>query len=258
MSAPDVGPVRREWNGFLLALGFLSRLPVLRFARYSDEEFGRCARWFVPVGVLLGTLALLPSAVLLKSSAWVAVWTTLGVSLLITGAFHEDGLADTFDGLGGGLDREQKLAIMKDSRLGTYGAAALFVSLQLRAAALVAIGPMWPVAFVTTQGVSRAPAVALMALLPEARHAEGKPKPNADRDPAPAAWIGLAFAVLVTVVAVWIADLAWCWILVAAVLCALLMRSLLRRQIGGYTGDALGATQQLTEVVAYVGLVAIG
>ena len=119
----------RQWHLFCLALSFFSRIPVPASTPYSPELLNQSSRYLSLVGLLLGALqalVLLATAQLLPFS--IAVLLALMAGLVLTGAFHEDGLADTADGLGGGLSLERKLEIMKDSRVGTYGLVALLLA----------------------------------------------------------------------------------------------------------------------------------
>ena len=122
--------VTYQWELFALAMGFFSRLPMPKNTSYSSERMNRSGRYFSMVGLLLGVLcggvfllldAILPSAV--------AIFLMMSFSLMLTGAFHEDGLTDMADGIGGGMTLERRLTIMKDSRIGTYGASALIMAL---------------------------------------------------------------------------------------------------------------------------------
>jgi len=119
-----------QWELFSLAMGFFSRLPMPKNTPYSEERMNRSGRYFSTVGLLLGLLCggvfllldvLLPSAI--------AIFLMMSFSLMLTGAFHEDGLTDMADGIGGGMTLERRLTIMKDSRIGTYGASALIMAL---------------------------------------------------------------------------------------------------------------------------------
>ncbi|MCA3243052.1 MAG: adenosylcobinamide-GDP ribazoletransferase [Rubrivivax sp.] len=243
-----------EYRLFLVALQFLTRVP-LRFATWHDDWLQASARHFAGVGLVVGGFA---AAVLWAAAhfygALLAVLLSLAATLWLTGAFHEDGLADTFDGLGGSADRERALAIMKDSRLGTYGTVALVLVLALKAAALHALAVRDLLAVLAllplAHAVSRAATVGLLALLPYAGDAEhAKAKPLAQRADGltlvvTGGWVLIAFAA------------AWPFVpadaLVSAALAVpvvtVLMRRWLHRRLGGFTGDTLGATQQLVEL----------
>ena len=127
-----MSPIREQLNLFWIAVAFFTRIPVPASVEFSQASLNRASRYFPAVGWLTGVLC--AAALWLFMQVFpqdVAVVLSIAVSLLLTGCFHEDGLADSSDGMGGGWTREQKLSIMKDSRIGTYGAAALWVSCLL-------------------------------------------------------------------------------------------------------------------------------
>ena len=133
--------MRDQLELFFTALGFFTRLPVPAWVPWSSERMHHAARYFALVGWVVGgagALGYLALAWLLPPA--VAVVLSMALTIRLTGAFHEDGLADTCDGLGGGLDRDRALAIMKDSRIGSYGAIGLVLALLLKALALVNLG----------------------------------------------------------------------------------------------------------------------
>ncbi|HSI60987.1 MAG TPA: adenosylcobinamide-GDP ribazoletransferase [Ideonella sp.] len=259
------GAARRlghELRLLAVALQFLTRVPVPAALGFEPAWLNQCVRWFPLVGAAVGLWGALVLA--LAAAVWpptVAALLCVAATLWLTGAFHEDGLADTFDALGGAVPREKALAIMKDSRIGTYGAAALVLALALRAALLAALlaRGLLPAAaaLLASQLLGRTGAVLLMALLPyagDAEHAKAKPLATS------VAGRGAAAAVLVAAVCsvaccggLWLAGLPaqglrWCAAALAAVAVVGLMRRWLRRRLGGYTGDTLGATEQLTEI----------
>ncbi|HEY0955656.1 MAG TPA: adenosylcobinamide-GDP ribazoletransferase [Roseateles sp.] len=248
---------------FLVALQFLTRLPV-RLRSFEPAWLNDCVRHFPLVGALVGAVG---AAVLVGASqlwpAWIAAVLALAVTIALTGGFHEDGLADTFDALGGVVPRDKALAIMKDSRIGSYGALALGLSLLLRAAllAVLATRPLWAAVAALLAGhvFARAAAVGVMVSLPyggDADHAKAKPLALAvsPRNFAIAlGWCGLLALGLwawgVPAVRLWLA-------LAAASLVALVMRQWLKRRLGGYTGDGLGATEQLAEIAVLLAFTA--
>ena len=186
---------------------------------------------------------------------WIAALLALGVTVWLTGALHEDGLADAADGFGGGRDRERKLAIMRDSRIGSYGVLALILSLGLRAAALAALAEPAAVmaALIAVHAAARAPLPLAMAAAPLARGsglaaATGRPG-------LLPALIALALGLAVAMLALGPAAGAASW-LVASV-AAVIVLALARAQIGGYTGDVLGAIEQAGEIAALLCLVAL-
>jgi len=172
-------------------------------------------------------------------------------TVLITGAFHEDGLADTADGLGGSLERERALAIMKDSRIGVFGAAALLLALLLKFATLSAMQPATAaLALIAGHATSRLGGVLIMATLPYVRDSvESRSKPIVQQISAASITIGALTVIAVLAPSGWRAVIG---VLAAAVATVLWRRYLLRR-LGGYTGDCLGAIQQIGECAFYLG-----
>lgn len=248
---------------FLVALQFLTRLPV-RLDRFEPRWLNDCVRHFPLVGMLVGGVG---AAVLVGAAqvwpAWVAAGLALAATVALTGGFHEDGLADTFDALGGVVSRDKALAIMKDSRIGTYGALALGLSLLLRAAllAVLATRPLMGAvaALLCSHGFARAAAVGVMVGLPyggDAEHAKAKPLALAV---APRNFgIAVAWCALLGVLlAAWGVHAPRLLLAIAAVgLVAVLMRGWLKRRLGGYTGDGLGATEQLAEIAVLLAFTA--
>ncbi len=248
--------LKRETETFFAALRFFTRLPVPGWVGHSAEQLDHAARWFPAVGWIVGAIgAAVTLGALQLWPAPVAVLLGMVATLLVTGAFHEDGLADTIDGLGGGRTREDALAIMKDSRIGSYGAIGIGLALLLKFSLLEALlavtpAPTFALLLIAAHGVSRFASTTLIFALDYAR-AEGKAKPLATR-------MGggeLAFAALCGLVpCLWVPPAQTAVALALAALIALLAARYFVKRIGGYTGDCLGATQQLTEIAFYLGL----
>jgi adenosylcobinamide-GDP ribazoletransferase len=246
----------RQLQLFLCAVQFLTRLPVPALKGFEPDWTTRAARYFPLVGLLVGGLC---AAVFWGASRiWsgpVAAVLALGCGVLLTGAFHEDGLADTADGLGGGTTRARRLAIMKDSRVGTYGALALVLILGLKGASLAGLAPglgAW--ALVAAHGAGRAAAVGAMFLMPYAgdeRAAKWTPAaggPTLAEAPTAVAIGGLPLALSPNGMA-----------LVGLALgagAALALALLARRLIGGFTGDVLGGVEQVFETGFLLGVAA--
>jgi adenosylcobinamide-GDP ribazoletransferase len=254
----------RELRLGFVALQFLTRVPSPRWVGFEPEWLNASARHFPLVGALVGAVG---AAVLLSASMlWpplVAALLALAATVSITGAFHEDGLADTLDALGGAVPRERALAIMKDSRIGSYVALIIVLGVRVALMASLCSGP-WPLvvaAMVLSHALGRAGAVALMALLPyagDAEHAKAKPLATAI---GPVEWT-TALAWGFGLVAVGAGTGAFTLGRGAAVVVlaggvTLLMRTSLRRRLGGYTGDTLGAAEQFTEVAVLLALCAV-
>jgi len=248
-----------QWHSFFNAWVFFSRLPPPPGIRFTDELLNHSSRYFTWIGGVLGLL--LATVVAVGEMLWsvpLAVACMMGVSLLLTGAFHEDGLADTFDGFGGGFNRAAVLGIMKDSRLGTYGAAALFVTLLIRGLSWVALiehglPVWWALPFAASW--SRFWAISTLWTLPYARTGDDtKCKPLATRF-----GIGATFVALVPVLGLvwWLDPLIAVGLTLASVLLRGVLNRWFMRRIQGYTGDCLGAAQQLQEVVTLLALLAL-
>lgn len=240
---------------FLNAAGLLTRLPLP--AADPTRPSGRSARAYPLVGLLIGALAALAFAIFegLDLGVWLAAFLTLAVTILLTGALHEDGLADSADGFGGGADREAKLAILRDSRVGSYGVLALVLSLALRGVALGVLGEaeLAIAALVAAHALSRGLLPVLMVFQPLAR-VDGLAV-GAGRSLGGDAWAALALGAVITWAALsfWAALLA----LVLGLLLVFLVGRLAERQIGGYTGDVLGALQQGLELLVLLVVVAL-
>ncbi len=255
-----------ELRLFFVALQFLTRVPTPRWVGFEPDWLNRSARYFPLVGSVVGVVA---AAVLWAASLLfppvVAVLLSMTATLLMTGGFHEDGLADTWDALGGAVDRERALAIMKDSRIGSYGALALLAVLGLKAAALTALAGTG-MALVTpvlllAHTASRAAAVTLIRVLPYAgdlAHAKAKPlarSVSVIEVTVAIGWALLFAAVLVAQNPSQIAHAGMALLVAAAG--TLWSFCWLRARLGGYTGDTLGATQQLTELAMLLAWLAV-
>lgn len=244
------------------AIAFLSRIPVPD--RYFENHDGSLSQT-VGAFPLAGLLITLPAAVLLALLAvvgappLVAVLTALVLQMLVTGALHEDGLTDTADGLGGGRDRERALAIMKDSRIGTYGALALILSVGLRAASIAALVTALPpfaaaLGWLAAAALSRAAMVWHWSSLPAAKSdgvaaSVGLPEKAATRI---ALASGIAAPVLLGFLVLPLgAALAS---LIAAGLLTSGFTTVVRSRINGHTGDTIGASQQIAEIGFLVSL----
>lgn len=252
----------RQFALFLAAVQFLTRIPVPSLKDFQPDWTARSARYFPLVGALVGLAC--GGVLIAAAQVWTGVLPALlatGFGILLTGAFHEDGLADTADGLGGGQTPERRLEIMKDSRLGTFGVLALGVSLAIKVAALGQLAPTSTLAaLVAAHAGGRGLSVLVMRLLPYAGdRAAAKVKPVADGVSTGEVGIALLFTGLAVLPAVLIAPVATAGAIFAGVLCAGLMAIQARRLIGGWVGDTLGACEQVFEVgflVAFVGIVA--
>ncbi len=239
---------------FRLAFMLLSRLPAGRVRGEAPSMAASSWAWPL-VGVAVGAIAALAAGVglWLGLPPMMAAVLALAAAALATGAMHEDGLADLADGFGGGADRARKLEIMRDSRIGSYGVIALILALGFRGLGIATLAEAGSAtaALIGLAAASRAVLPAALARMPAAR-ADGLGRSASGSDPMPAviaAAIGflcllpLGFAAAILVAA-------------AVALAAALLARLAMRQIGGQTGDVMGAMQQLAECAGWLVLVA--
>jgi len=239
-----------EWQAFWLAVGFLTRIPMLVSIDYSQKLMNQCSVYFPLVGLLLGALYAGLFALLgLLCSPLVSILLVLCFHLFITGAFHEDGLADSVDAFGGGYTVAKRLEIMKDSRIGTYGTVALVLALALKAALLVESHHIM-LALLLTPAISRQTPLLLMSFLNYVTDPDkSKSKPVAEGFSRRRLWYSSGFTLLVALLfSAWLPGL-WLLAPVAVIGVALLWGWYLKRQLGGYTGDALGASVVFCELV---------
>ena len=258
---------------FLLAIQFFTRIPVTgrlaHWVGYSPEMLRASAAHFPAVGwvvggvtalVFWGAVMLLPE---LSASVWLAVCLSMMASAALTGAFHEDGLADLADGVGGYVSREKSLEIMKDSRIGSYGALALILVVLTKMASLVVLAQvdvrLAAVAMVVAHVCSRWMPMWVIWSLPHVGDAVGsKSKPLADQLSGRTLLVGSLWCASAFAFALWWqTEVRWLAALVVSLLVMVWMRRLLKRRLQGFTGDGLGATQQLSELGFYLGLLLI-
>lgn len=246
---------------FWLAFRFLTRLPGPSAGPAGSGALGPALRLAPLVGLVVGVCGALVAWLALGGLGlppWPAALLTVGATVWITGALHEDGLADLADGCGGAFERSRKLAIMRDSRIGAYGVLALILSIGLRGAALAALtvpaGPETAAAvLITAHSLSRGFLAPVMLVLAPARDdglaaAAGRPGLT---DALTAVALALALAALAVGL-----GLALSFAL-AALAAAAVTAAIAARQVGGYTGDVLGAVQQTAETAALLAAAAL-
>ncbi|SFS14793.1 cobalamin-5'-phosphate synthase [Yoonia litorea] len=233
------------------AIGLLTRLPVVIDGDRAMAR-GAASAWAYPlVGVIIGTVVAGIAGIFMWLGVPPSITAALALAggIVVTGAMHEDGLADSADGLWGGWDKARRLEIMKDSRIGVYGVVALGLSLLIRWSALVAIigtGNTW-IALIATGALSRSAIVGAMTLLPHARR-DGLSK-NVGRPSQQTFWVsaGLgAFFALIT---------GFLGLIFLAALITVICVMIAKAKINGQTGDILGATQQIAEMSILIAIV---
>jgi adenosylcobinamide-GDP ribazoletransferase len=253
--AAMASPAWDEWAPWLArragelsaAVVFLTQLPLPRHAP-EDGAVARGAWAFPLAGFVVGLIGAVVYAIAhaLVLFPWPAAALTIAATLLVTGCLHEDGLADTADGFGGGDTRERKLDIMRDSRIGAYGVCALLISLLIRADAIASLTEtaLVAAALIAAHSGGRAAMAAVMLFLPPAR-SDGLSftagQPSAARAALAA---GIGFLIVLFCVGPAHAIVA---VIVVAIAVALLAWTSMR-QIGGQTGDVLGAVEQVSEI----------
>ena len=244
MSAPL--KIRRLSVDMATAFQFLTRIPMPSLS-FESDSLSRAVKFFPFVGLAIGTGVILLQKVLISHLARPLVALLLLTYLVfITGCFHEDGLADTADALGGGWNRDQALLIMKDSRIGSYGATALVLSLLARYLLLALLPLEHFAAYVISAHVlCRWTSLPLSYFLPPAREQGGQGARIAKLTSLPSLIFGSVFSIGVAVFA-----LRWSAIapLLAATIAVILSGLFYMRKINGVTGDCFGATNQLTEI----------
>ncbi|MEM6335691.1 MAG: adenosylcobinamide-GDP ribazoletransferase [Bacteroidota bacterium] len=251
--------MREEIRVFFTALMFYTRIPCPSWVDHSAEYLNKATRYFPLIGWIVGgisagvfalchlVLPVVPSIIL-----------AISAGVMATGAFHEDGFADVCDGIGGGWTPERILDIMKDSRVGAYGAIGFMLLLAAKISALAVLPPAVLIhALLAGHPLSRLFAALFIRFLPYVRADEqSKAKPVAKAFPTGALVVAvvlgliplLGWAVLTPQVLIAVAPALVAWVY---------LRRLFVRNLGGYTGDCLGATQQLTETAFYLGIAAV-
>jgi len=235
-------------NELMASLAFCTRLPLWPATAVQGGTLSRAAWAFPIVGIVIGLIAAAVYGLTHRAGvpAWPPAALSVAATLLVTGCLHEDGLADTADGFGGGATREQKLDIMRDSRIGTYGVCALVVSLLLRVGVLASffssVTAAW--ALLAAHAGARATMMAFMFLVPPARR-DGLSS-DAGQPPIESAGAAVILGFIFAAISVGFTRAVVALILLAVVVAV--MAWLSRKQIGGQTGDVLGAVEQISEI----------
>ncbi|MFD2572129.1 adenosylcobinamide-GDP ribazoletransferase [Spirosoma soli] len=252
---------------FFTALMFYTRLPVPKSIDHSADALNRSTIYFPLIGWIVGGIGVATYWLgsVLFPPTYLPILFSMIATVWVTGAFHEDGFADVCDGFGGGWSKEQILTIMKDSRLGTYGTIGLILLLAVKFFALQAMLSVeafgWTVAlkYISAHSLSRLTAVTIIRGLPYAREdQDSKAKPIAQGitggQLAIAALFGLAsLLALVAITGLWI----YLTFLIPLAFVRWRLMRFFDKWLSGYTGDCLGATQQLTEVIVYLSFVSL-
>lgn len=271
MSEPVNSPIRQQLRALVAAFTFLTRLPVGGLIAHDLSDLARSATYFPLVGLVVGALgALVFAGAQLVWAPGVAVVLSVIATVLVTGAFHEDALADSFDGFGGGWTKEQVLAIMKDSRVGSYALIGVTLIVLTKVLALVSIHDRALSTSTSARGladaldvvralvvahvVSRCSSVWLIRLYPYVRADEPGQKPAAGRPFVNATTNVQMFAATTFTVVVATLSLRSqaLWVMLTAIIVTLFAGRYFKKRIGGITGDALGAANQVVELAVYL------
>ncbi len=249
--------MRYQLELFFTALGYFTRLPIPAWVPYSADRLNHAARYFPLIGWIVGAAG---AAVFWFARQWLpsslSVILAMAATIRLTGAFHEDGWADACDGLGGGWKKAQVLEIMKDSRIGTYGTVGLVLMLLAKAAALVEIAahgvPIAIITMIVAHALSRFASTSLIHTLAYVREDDSsKSRPLAKKLTQLELLIAAAGGLLPLFLLQPIEALGAC---VAVAIVTFWAARMFVRRLGGYTGDCLGAVQQIAELATYLGI----
>ncbi len=249
----------RELERFMAALQLMTILPLRSTELQSPDWLMRAAKYFPAAGVIVGLLSAL--VFVLASIVWsnaLPALLAVATSILLTGALHEDGLSDVADGFGGGRSAEARLAIMKDSSIGAYGALALGFSVAIRVTALASLPPLFGAcALVGMHAAARAMPIVMFRALPYARSHSAKFDYRGELPDGSELLVALAIVALALLpLAFWSIAAAATGLAVGALMAIILCR-MARRLINGYTGDVLGAVEQVFEIGFLLGVAAL-
>ncbi|MEM8926702.1 MAG: adenosylcobinamide-GDP ribazoletransferase [Bacteroidota bacterium] len=255
--------MKEELKIFLTAVMFYTRIPCPSWVGHRPDYINKSVRYFPVIGWIVGAIAGL--GFLFGHwlvGPWFAAFFFIASSALLTGAFHEDGFADVCDGFGGGWTKAQILKIMKDSRVGTYAVVGLVLLILLKASLLVKVSDQYDyiillLVVINGHTLSRAMAATVIFTHQYVREDEqSKVKPVAKAYSTTNVVSVLLFGLIPTIVITFITGkLWWCFIPIPLYLVKMYLSNLFKKKIGGYTGDCLGATQQIVEVAYYLFIV---
>ena len=253
--------IQKEIHYFFTALMFFTRIPCPEIKNFESSYLQKSRRYFPLVGWIVGSVAVIVLAIFLKLfSLELAVIASTISGILLTGAFHEDGFADVCDAFGGGYGKEQILRIMKDSRVGAYGAIGIFLLLLLKLQLLIDIGKLdvslLLISLLNAHASSRYVASTFVhshAYVQSSDNSKSKPMAS-ERLSKLEMLFSFSFALIpLLLYSNWKFALA----LPISFVAKFYLGRIFQKEIGGYTGDCLGAVQQLSEIFFYLGIIAI-
>lgn len=252
--------MKKEIRIFFTAIMFYTRIPCPSWVDHRPEYINKSVRYFPVIGWMIGSI----SAVSFLLGNWLidplfASLLFMLTSVWFTGAFHEDGFADVCDGFGGGWTKEQVLNIMKDSRVGTYAVVGLILLIMIKASTIVAIstyhqGTLLFLILVNGHTLSRMMAATVIFTHEYVREDElSKVKPVAKSYSKTNVVLVVLFGLIPTIIIGYLTQQWWFYLIpMPLYMVKMILARFFKRKIGGYTGDCLGATQQIVEVVYYV------
>jgi len=255
--------MKRELQIFFTAVMYYTRIPVPRWVTH-DPAFLSLATRYVPVigWIVGGVYSAVIVVALMLFPTWISLLLGMIASVLLTGAFHEDGFADVCDGFGGGWTKEKILTIMKDSRVGTYGVVGVMLMLTLKMSLTYELTgmttPQLVAMLIASHSVSRVMSASIICFSTYAREdLDAKAKPVATGFSVTGLMVAIAFAAIPLVI--FLIQTHWFYglVLVPMILITIYLSRYFTKWIGGYTGDCLGATQQVNEVVFLLSLLAL-
>ena len=242
----------RELKIFFTAIMFYTRIPVPKGTGFSEENLNKATRYFPLIGILVGGFgALVFILAHLILSTPIAIIISIALMILLTGAFHEDAIADFCDGFGGGYSQEKILAIMKDSRIGTYGAVALILLLMSKFLLISEIDvASIPLVIISAHALSRLnPVLLIFTSSYVSKDETSKSKPVGKKGSATTLIVAILFglAPLCLIPLIYVPFL-----IIVQALVFFVLRYYVHKKVGGYTGDILGALQQFSEIAYYL------
>jgi len=259
--------MRKELQIFFTAVSYYTRIPVPALLPYSSDFISASSRYITIVGWIAGAFSF--GVFYLANYIWgsaIALVLSMAASILLTGALHEDGFADVCDGFGGGWTKDRILEIMKDSRLGTYGTIGIILIIALKFLALQQLSNIAGnnpyvllLIFIVPHSISRFTAISLIYSYPYVGKEEGsKAKPITEAPDINNFWIALLFAIIPLSALIIISHKPWLLLIIIPLyIQKLCMGEYFSRKIGGYTGDCLGAVQQVAELISYMSIIVI-
>ncbi len=247
--------MHKEIRLFFTALMFYSQIPVPASTGFSEDNLNKSTRYFPLVGIIVGMAGgLVFTAFHAFLPLHVSVLSALIIMILLTGAFHEDAFADFCDGFGGGYSPNQILNIMKDSRIGVYGALGLAAAIPAKLLLLISIEPGHiPLVMIAAHSFSRvSPVILIYTSQYVQADTHSKAKPIGKRSSISTLWTAVIIGVIPLAVLPWMCIV---FIFAVSALTFTMFRKYVHKRLGGYTGDVLGALQQLSEMGFYLAFV---